>query len=202
EVAKLDADYQQQLAELEALRAELKRLEETPAAPAPSSPDNFQRMPQQWSAKSTPAPAATTIQASTYPSAYRQPTEPTQYGTPTPQELAADRYTPVTSATARRGAPMPAGINFIPNTAYPDSRGYTGLDQLVGLIRQSTSVLEIRVHTPTNLPPRAAQLLSEERAITIRNFLVDKGISTSTFKVIGFGNNLTGEQGERVEVLR
>jgi outer membrane protein OmpA-like peptidoglycan-associated protein len=97
---------------------------------------------------------------------------------------------------------MPAGISFIPNTAYPNSRGYTGLDQLLGLIQQSTSVLEIRVHTPLDLDPRAAQLLSEERAITIRNFLADKGISSTNYKVIGFGNNITGQQEERVEVIR
>jgi outer membrane protein OmpA-like peptidoglycan-associated protein len=106
------------------------------------------------------------------------------------------------SSTGLRGAPMPAGISFIPNTAYPNSRGYTGLDQLLGLIQQSTSVLEIRVHTPLDLDPRAAQLLSEERAITIRNFLADKGISSTNYKVIGFGNNVTGQQKERVEVIR
>ena len=97
---------------------------------------------------------------------------------------------------------MPAGISFIPNTAYPDSRGYTGLDQLLGLIQQSTSVLEVRVHTPLDLAPRAAQLLSEERATTIRNFLADKGIPSANYRVIGFGNNVTGQQGERVEVVR
>jgi outer membrane protein OmpA-like peptidoglycan-associated protein len=48
---------------------------------------------------------------------------------------------------------------------------------------------------------RAAQLLSEERATTIRNFLLDQAISPNNFIVTGFGNNVTGKQGERVEVV-
>lgn len=176
EIAELDADYQRQLRELETLRAELRRLESEPTIP---STYGQPAVPRSWSAKDASVPG--------------QPAAPANYGT-------QSGNTP--SAATGRGAPMPSGISFIPNTAYPDSRGYTGLDQLVGLIRQSTSVLEIRVHTPTELAPRAAQLLSEERATTIRNFLIDKGIPSVNYQIIGFGNNLTGEQGERVEVLR
>lgn len=175
EIAELDADYQRQLRELEALRAELRRLENQPATPSTYGQTG---PPRTWSAKDASEPDQTVI--------------PSNYSTPSGN----------VPASVGRGAPMPAGISFIPNTAYPDSRGYTGLDQLVGLIKQSTSVLEIRVHTPAELAPRAAQLLSEERATTIRNFLVDKGIPSVNYQIIGFGNNLTGEQGERVEVLR
>lgn len=175
EIAELDADYQRQLRELEALRAELRRLENQPATPTTYGQP---AAPRTWSAKDASEPG--------------QPVVPSNYSAPSGN----------VPASAGRGAPMPAGISFIPNTAYPDSRGYTGLDQLLGLIRQSTSVLEIRVHTPEELAPRAAQLLSEERATTIRNFLADKGIPSLNYQVIGFGNNLTGKQGERVEVLR
>lgn len=181
EVARLDAEYQRQQLELEALRAELHRLE----APA-DAPTTYGQpaIPQRWSSKE--------VSETGYPAAYG----------PQPDNTVSSPQAVIPQAQTRRGAPMPAGISFIPNTAYPDSRGYTGLDQLVGLIQQSTSVLEIRVHTPAELDRRAAQLLSEERATTIRNFLLDRGISSVNYQVIGFGNNLTGEQGERVEVLR
>ncbi|WP_020570614.1 OmpA family protein [Neolewinella persica] len=207
EIARLDSDYQRQLDELEALRAQLRRLDATPTSPQPTTygqpaTTNRPAAAQTWEAKGTPSPN----QPAKAPSPYARPATPEEYNARPPASLTTREVTSPTTATnslpSGRGAPMPAGISFIPNTAYPDSRGYTGLDQLVGLIQQSTSVLEIRVHTPANLDPRAAQLLSEERATTIRNFLANKGIAPNNYQAIGFGNNLTGEQGERVEVLR
>lgn len=198
EVARLDADYQRKLSELEALRAELQRLDGNAAQPAPAI--YSAAGPRQWSAKGDPYPGAA---PATYgrPAAGPRPVgKANNYNTPNyPVAPSAFGNDPAPAAT---GAPMPAGISFIANTAYPDSRGYTGLDQLLGLIQQSASVLEVRVHTPLDLTPRAAQLLSEERATTIRNFLESKGIPSTNFRVIGFGNNLTGRQGERVEVVR
>jgi outer membrane protein OmpA-like peptidoglycan-associated protein len=211
EVVKLDADYQRNLAELEALRAELKRLDgPTPSVnPQPAPAAYAYPAPQRWSAKGSSYPNPSTTQQ--VPQTYSQPAaSPQQVQTPAPatnyavpqQQMAPPGGYGSPTPRGLSGAPMPAGISFIPNTAYPDSRGYTGLDQLLGLIKQSTSVLEIRVHTPLNLAPRAAQLLSEERATTIRNFLTDKGIPSANYQVIGFGNNVTGQQGERVEVVR
>jgi outer membrane protein OmpA-like peptidoglycan-associated protein len=203
EVVKLDEDYQRKLSELEALRAELRRLDGTPT-PAASNNQPSTYSPaadQRWTAKGDP-------NRTLAPQTYGQPAPTPPQNQPTSYQLARNNASSAvsggnnSSASGLRGAPMPAGISFIPNTAYPDSRGYTGLDQLLGLIQQSTSVLEIRVHTPLELAPRAAQLLSEERAITIRNFLVEKGIPSANYKVIGFGNNVTGRQGERVEVVR
>lgn len=201
EVTKMDKDYQRQLAEIETLKAKLRKLEAPQQPAAPTYPSRGTTGDQrEWTARS-PSPD------------YRQPatnTAPTTYGQAAdnaPQYPASDTAPttyapPAYSATRLPGAPMPAGISFIPNTAYPDSRGYRGLDQLAGLIRQSRSILEIRVHTPLEMAPRAAQLLSEERATTIRNFLLEQAISPNHFTVTGFGSNVTGEQGERVEVVR
>ncbi|MFK8164241.1 MAG: OmpA family protein [Lewinella sp.] len=207
ELARLDSDYQQQLNELEALRAELRRLDAAPAAQQPANygqPASTKRPARPtWEAKGT---TPTTNQPAEEISPYARPAVPATYESRTPASMTSRETTPAmtngNNLPSGRGAPMPAGISFIPNTAYPDSRGYTGLDQLVGLIQQSTSALEIRVHTPASLDPRAAQLLSEERATTIRNFLANKGIAPNNYQVVGFGNNITGEQGERVEVLR
>lgn len=199
EVAKLDADYQRNLSELEALRAELQRLDGT-APGATNQPATYAPAPaQQWATKGNNYPNSAP-QTYGQPAASPQPVPATAYGAPQNQTPPASGYRAPSAGPG--GAPMPAGISFIPNTAYPDSRGYTGLDQLFGLIQQSTSLLEIRVHTPADLDPRAAQLLSEERATTIRNFLTEKGIPSANYQVIGFGNNITGQQGERVEVVR
>jgi outer membrane protein OmpA-like peptidoglycan-associated protein len=95
---------------------------------------------------------------------------------------------------------QPLDLAFIPNTAYPNSRGYAALDELVGVVRASGTVVEIRVHTSRKLSARAAQLLSEERAVTIRDYLRQAGIATENFRVIGYGNHESAA-GERVEFI-
>ena len=208
ESARLDAEYQKSLTELETLRARLRKLEGPPTNPQPvtQAPPAAASNPQ-WQARSSePAPATYGTARPSPPatSPYPAPaTAPTAQGNRATDTYSTPYPTATPSGPARySGAPMPAGISFIPNTAYPDSRGYQGLDQLIGLIRQSTSVLEIRVHTPAELDPRVAQLLSEERAVTIRNHLLSQGVPQQNFRTVGFGNNLTGPEGERVEVVR
>ncbi|MEM9261872.1 MAG: OmpA family protein, partial [Bacteroidota bacterium] len=167
---------------------------------------------RRWSAKGNPnntyPPARVEEQRPQYPpTEYRQPA-PATYQTPVRNtttrqpEPATYGYPATTRTTPAPNTGIPAGISFIPNTAYPDGAGYGGLDQLVRQIQSATSVVEIRVHTPAQLDRRAAQLLSEERAITIRDYLLEQGISAKHFRVLGYGNNLTGQGGERVEVLR
>ena len=189
EAARLDAEYQRQQAELEALRARLQRMngEATPPARLPAAQS-------EWSSRG----AATTPASEAYPAA-----RPATYGNvparpaPTPPYAAPNAAPTAPSQTAG----VVAGISFIPNTAYPDGAGYTGLDQLLRQLRQRNEPLEIRVHTAASLSRRAAQLLSEERATTIREFLSEEGVPGHLYRVVGFGNNLTGNGGERVELL-
>ncbi|MEM9527158.1 MAG: OmpA family protein, partial [Bacteroidota bacterium] len=222
EVNRLDADYQRKLDELAALKAELNRLNGTQEPPAPTTyrqpyPANSNtRVPssteRSWTAKGNPnnsyPPARVEEQRTQYPpTEYRQPAPATyqtsvRNTTARQPEPATYGYPATPSHTPASTAGIPAGISFIPNTAYPDGAGYGGLDQLVRQIQSATSVVEIRVHTTVQLDRRAAQLLSEERAITIRDYLLEQGISAKHFRVFGYGNNLTGQGGERVEVLR
>ena len=101
-------------------------------------------------------------------------------------------------------APQPVlpirSISFIPNTAYLNGNGYGGMDELLAHVNQARGVVKIHVHTSVDLPRRSAQLLSEERATTIRSWLLEQGIAPRHFRVLGYGNNLTGKGGERVEV--
>ncbi|THH37957.1 OmpA family protein [Neolewinella litorea] len=129
----------------------------------------------------TPDPSATR-----YPATGREALTSKSPGTPT-----------ATNPAARRSA---LGVTFIPNTAYPNSSGYAALEALAGRVRAGAGVMEIRVHTAPGTDPRAAQLLSEERAVTIRNYLLNAGIAPENFRVIGYGNHQP-EGGERVEVV-
>ncbi|MEL7160022.1 MAG: OmpA family protein [Bacteroidota bacterium] len=206
EAARLDADYQRKLQELAELKAELNRVNgttpQTPPATPPATNPN-------WTTKGDPYYRPVNTAPRTYeqpvstPRTYERPAATNPYP-PTPRSTYPPAYPPATApATGNTSTPgVPVGITFIYNTAYPDGVGYDGLDQLVRTIQQASSVVEVRVHTPAQLDRRAAQLLSEERALTIRNYLREKGVNAKHFRVLGFGNNLTGQGGERVEVLR
>lgn len=181
EAARLDREYQRQQQELAAMRDKLQRMQ---------APATGQEVPASWSAKSTPEVYATPATST--------PVVPYGHTAYPPATTAPSAPRPVSTVPG-----VAAGISFIENTAYPDGAGYAGLDQLVRqLNNQVTGVLEVRVHTSAELDRRAAQLLSEERALSIRNYLLEQSVPAHLFKVIGFGNNLTGSGGERVEVLR
>lgn len=193
ESARLDAQYQRKQAELAALKARLNRLNEN--APAPVGAPNAGQQPfagQQPYVKDQPYAAPQNQSVETQ--------RPAAHGLPSTNTGWAAPPRPATEYDKRPG--VSAGISFITNTAYPDGAGYTGLDQLVRQLRNGGKSLEVHVHTPVQMDRRAAQLLSEERAVSIRNYLLEQRIPPHQFKVIGFGNNLTGSGGERVEVLR
>ncbi len=92
------------------------------------------------------------------------------------------------------------GITFIAHTAYLNSAGYEALDALAERVRGAPGLVEIRVHTAPDLERREAQRLSEERAVTIRNFLLEAGNHPENFRVVGYGNHQP-DGGERVEIV-
>lgn len=185
EITRLDDEYQRQQGELAALKAELQRLNQTTPTTAPATNPN-------WTAKGTPQTETGLVPRRQQPAAYGS--QPAAYVPAIPPRATVP-------ATGNRVG-IAAGISFIPNTAYPDGAGYTGLDQLVLQLKNTKIRLEIRVHTSIEFDRRIAQLLSEERATSIREHLMEEGVSTNLFTVIGFGNNLTGSGGERVEIVR
>ncbi|WP_116107158.1 OmpA family protein [Lewinella sp. IMCC34191] len=90
---------------------------------------------------------------------------------------------------------------FLPNSAYLSADGYRAIDRLADEIGRSDTVLEIRVHTGNERDARAAQVLSEERATTISEALIELGVPFDHFKVIGYGNHLSPGE-ERIEIVR
>ncbi|MTB52443.1 OmpA family protein [Lewinella sp. W8] len=216
EAARLDREYERKLAELEALKTQLRNLENRSTTPAPQSdyyaPREDYRQ-QEWTAKQAPAPATYDHRTTQpYPEDYRtnrsvpSPANTTTakspyYANPEPAPATYNRAAVAAPSTA---AGIPAGISFIPNTAYPNAAGYDGLDQLVNYLRSGSQrgPLEVRVHVAVELDRRVAQLLSEERAVTIRDYLTEQGVAATAFRVVGYGNHLTGNGGERVELIR
>jgi outer membrane protein OmpA-like peptidoglycan-associated protein len=219
EAARLDREYERKLAELEALKTQLRELE---SQPTPSQrqgyyPPTEDYRRQEWTAKSSPAPSSNNHNnpppyategyraprpSSSAPARITRDRYP-NYSTPDPGPASYNRNA-AGSPPPPPSAGIPAGISFIPNTAYPNAAGYDGLDQLVNFLRSGNQrgTLEIRVHVGIELDRRVAQLLSEERATSIRDFLTEQGVSTALFRVVGYGNHLTGNGGERVELVR
>ncbi|NJC27744.1 OmpA family protein [Neolewinella antarctica] len=183
-----DARYDQQLAELAALREEVVRLRtqqdtERPA-PAPEAygtPSGYvPPADRDWTSR-TPAPSTAEAPMNT---AY--PTNPAPATAP--------------PAAKRSGQKTRTDVTFIPNTAYVDGGGYDGLEQICRAVEAARAPVTIVVHTRADLEKRPAQLLSEERAVKIGNYLRERGIAERHFHVLGYGNNLTGKGGERVEI--
>ena len=174
-VTEIDDEYARKLAELNDLRAELARLRGEP--PAPAAPRN-------------PAPDSSGL----------RPRLSAEFGAKGAAPRPADIEIPAPAASPYSNEKYTAlPITFIENTAYVDGKGYEGLEVLVELVSGALQVVTIRVHTPAAMDRRSAQHLSEERAVTIRDYLVGEGIPVRRFRVQGFGNNLS-DGGERVEV--
>lgn len=208
EAERIDAEYARQLAELEQLKAELARLRGgAPPAPATAAPAEYDDR------SGYPVPAPYEQRPATNEENY----PPSNWTARSPAgELPAVQsspgYAPVSSgrpdvAGERTYESSPAGtlqrlpISFIPNTAYVDGAGYGGLEALYSTVQRARGLVEIRIHTPIDMDRRHAQLLSEERATTIRDYLLERGIAERHFTVVGYGNNLTAKGGERVEVV-
>ncbi|MGB3799294.1 MAG: OmpA family protein [Lewinella sp.] len=92
-------------------------------------------------------------------------------------------------------------FNFLPNSAYLSADGYRAVDRIADEIGRAESTLEIRVHTGAGMDARAAQVLSEERAATITEALIELGVPSDSFRVIGYGNHVSPGE-ERLEIVR
>ena len=107
-----------------------------------------------------------------------------------------------------KGAPLPLkAIKFSPGTSDLQRSGYVTLDKLIEtLTLNPTLVLEIGVHLSYRYDKTDAEDLSVQRATTIEQYLLDKLVKKSRFKIRGYGNSqpLNAQQlsdaDERVEI--
>ena len=107
-----------------------------------------------------------------------------------------------------KGEPLPLkAIKFSPGSSDLQRSGYVTLDKLIEtLTLNPTLVVEISVHLNYRYDKADAEDLSVQRATTIEQYLVDKLVKKSRFKVRGYGNGqpLNAKQlsdaDERVEI--
>ena len=63
------------------------------------------------------------------------------------------------------------------------------LDEIVTLLQESPDVqIAIRGHTDADGDPEQNQLLSEERAAAVVQYLIDRGIAGERLSAVGFGD--------------
>lgn len=82
------------------------------------------------------------------------------------------------------------GVNFETASAELTADSYTILDQVIEGLKDNQEVeLEIRGYTDSQGAAAANQKLSERRAVTVMQYLVNKGISANRLKAVGYGEN-------------
>jgi outer membrane protein OmpA-like peptidoglycan-associated protein len=107
-----------------------------------------------------------------------------------------------------KGEPLPLkAIKFSTGTSDLQRSGYVTLDKLIEtLTLNPTLVVEISVHLNYRYDKADAEDLSVQRATTIEQYLLDKLVKKSRFKVRGYGNSqpLNAKQlsddDERIEI--
>lgn len=107
-----------------------------------------------------------------------------------------------------KGEPLPLkAIKFSSGTSDLQRSGYVALDKLIEtLTLNPTLVVEVSVHLSYRYDKTDAEDLSVQRATTIEQYLLDKLVKKSRFRIRGYGNSqpLNAQQlsdaDERVEI--
>ncbi len=81
-------------------------------------------------------------------------------------------------------------IQFKQSEAVVLKESYPALDKLYSLLKRNGNLdIQIIGHTDNVGNKRALMLLSEDRAQTIKNYLVEKGIDQTRLEILGYGGN-------------
>lgn len=105
---------------------------------------------------------------------------------------------------------MPDNITFDTDSATINSRAYTPLNDLASTLSQfDQTQITIAGHTDSRGSDVYNQRLSERRAYSVRNYLIDRGVAAHRMQAIGYGEtrpiaNNSSEEGRarnrRVEI--
>ena len=84
---------------------------------------------------------------------------------------------------------MPFLVEFIPGTAEIDTRSLRELSRLPEMVQQMTDVRLMRVEAFTHawIHHDEPELLSNERAQRVADFLTDRGVAPSMFEIVSYG---------------
>ncbi|MFC1584284.1 OmpA family protein [Fibrobacterota bacterium] len=104
----------------------------------------------------------------------------------------------------KRGEPMLLNVSFMTGNAKLNVNSYTILDQVVESLTEWKDVkLEIQGHTDNTGTMEVNMKLSQARAESVRNYLIQKGVEPGRLKAVGYGptvpiaDNTTAEGRER-----
>lgn len=95
-------------------------------------------------------------------------------------------------------------LAFVPGTSIPDGEAGPTLQAVAALLAAHPEVTQVRieVHADPDGPPDAAQLLTDERAIVLRDVLVAQGVAAERLSMVGRGASRPLPTGsERVELF-
>jgi outer membrane protein OmpA-like peptidoglycan-associated protein len=87
-------------------------------------------------------------------------------------------------------AQIPDALVVVPFRNAADQLGPRGravLDRSIAKLNEGTGTLQIAGHTSGAGRPHANQLLSERRAKTVKDYLVDHGVAAERLSTVGFG---------------
>jgi len=91
-------------------------------------------------------------------------------------------------------------VYFETGSASLDEKSRYELEEIANILKQNSTVrVELRGHTDNTGDPDANRSLSDQRAASVRDFLVSNGVSESRLSSVGFGQSLPIESNETAE---
>lgn len=128
----------------------------------------------------SPKPAAV-VKAPAQPAATPVPSA-TPAATPAPQQ-------PANAVPAKEW--VLTGVQFESGSDKLKSSSSAKLDEAVQILKDNPSVrVQIQGHTDNMGDPEFNQTLSEKRAVSVKSYLVSKGIAADRLETTGFGENV------------
>ncbi|MBI9108604.1 MAG: OmpA family protein [Spirochaetales bacterium] len=129
-------------------------------------------------------PLLLSLQRKTRVSAGNQPTTPAEL-----DDKEIDRLTKIINAINEDQVLLITNqIQFAPNTAEMTSEAIPELEKAASLIKsQRKKSILITGHTAAVGTPDAMYRLSIDRALAVKNYLVENGINESSLEIVGFG---------------
>jgi outer membrane protein OmpA-like peptidoglycan-associated protein len=83
------------------------------------------------------------------------------------------------------------GVNFETSSDKIKSESFGALDEAAGVLKARSKVrVQIQGHTDNMGDEKANQQLSDRRAVSVKNYLVNKGVSASQLETIGYGESM------------
>ena len=96
--------------------------------------------------------------------------------------------TPQTADVDEKGCWAPPDILFDFDSTEIKPRYHSALEVIIAVLKKNPGIkIEIQGHTDNTGPESYNQMLSEKRALAVKEYIVNKGIESDRIKAVGFG---------------